>query len=286
MVKNADLGAFLRGRRARLQPGDVGIPATAGRRVAGLRREEVATLAGVSLDYYARLEQGRDLQPSDQVLDAIARAMRMSEVERGHLHRLVRGPATVRTAQAPAASPLRQGTRLLVDGLDAPAMVIDVRGEVQAMNRLGAALLVGLEPSASGPANHTRWVFLDPAARELLVDWEAVARSTVRVLREAVGRYPRDAALLALVDELTGSSPEFAAWWPEHDVAARCHGPKQYRHPVVGPIELHAEALQLDGEDRWLYTYLPEPGSRSAQSLRLLESWAEPARPIPAGAGS
>ena len=242
-------------------------------------------LAGVSLDYYARLEQGRDLQPSDQVLDAVARALRMDEVERRHLHRLIRGAVTTKGARLPDPGPLREGTRLLLEGLAAPAMVIDLRGDVQAMNRLGAALLVGLDASPSRPASHTRWVFLDPAARELLVDWRTVARSTVRVLREAVGRYPQDPPLRALVEELSAASPEFRSWWAEQDVATRCSGPKRFQHPVVGSLELHAETLQLDGEDRWLYTYLPEPGSRSAQSLRLLESWAAtPEAGEPAGA--
>lgn len=272
-MKNDGLGGFLRTRRARLQPGDVGIPATTSRRVPGLRREEVALVAGVSPDYYARLEQGRDLQPSDQVLDAIARALRMSEVERRHLHHLIRGGAAPVPPAQPRA-PLREGTRLLLDSLPAPAMVLDTHGDVHAINHVGSALLVGLEALPSNRANHTRWLFRDPAARDLLLDWEEVARSTVRVLRAAVGRAPQDPVLRGLIGELDRSSPEFRTLWAEHDVATRCSGVKRFRHPVVGDLELHIETLQLAEDDRWLYTYVARPGSPTEESLRLLESWA------------
>jgi len=271
MTKNGELQEFLRTRRARVRPEDVGIRTAGRRRVPGLRREEVAMLAGVSLDYYTRLEQGRrNLQPSDQVLDAIARALRLAEVERRYLHNLVRSAAAASEPAEPRLAPLDAATRLMLDDLGIPAIVVDVRGDVHAANPLGRALLPGLEPGAS----HARWVFLDPAARELLVDWEMHARVTVGVLREAAGRYPRDGRLHTLIGELSVASPEFRTWWAEHEVDTRCRGPKRFRHPVVGELTLHVEALQLQDGERWIYAYSAEPGSPSAEALRLLGVWA------------
>ncbi|XRQ09971.1 helix-turn-helix domain-containing protein [Actinomadura welshii] len=269
MANNGELREFLRTRRARVRPEDVGIEAGGRRRVPGLRREEVAMLAGVSIDYYTRLEQGRrHLQPSDQVLDAVARALRLSEVERLHLHNLVRSTVVPRPDEL-RLPPLDAGMRLMLDSLRIPAFIIDPRGDVPAMNRMGRALLVGLEPMA----NHPRWLFLDPSTRELLPDWEMNARLSVGVLREAAGRYPRDERLHALVGELSVASPEFRSWWAEHEVDTRCRGRKRFRHPVVGELVLHVEALRLHDGERWLYAYSPEPGSQSADALRLLGTW-------------
>lgn len=271
MTKNGELRDFLRTRRARLRPEDVGIRAAGRRRVPGLRREEVAMLAGVSLDYYTRLEQGRrNLQPSGQVLDAIARALRLTEVERLYLHNLARSATVAPEPERPRLAPLDAGTRLMLDGLGIPAVVVDVRGDVHAANRLGRALLPGLEPGA----NHARWLFLDPATRALLPDWEMTARLSVAVLREAAARYPRDRRLYTLIGELSVASPEFRTWWAEHEVDTRCRGPKWFRHPLVGELTLHVEALQLQDGERWLYAYSAEPGSPSAEALRLLGTWA------------
>ncbi|HEV7808923.1 MAG TPA: helix-turn-helix transcriptional regulator [Solirubrobacteraceae bacterium] len=274
MAKNGELREFLRTRRARVQPEDVGIETSGQRRVPGLRREEVAMLAGVSLDYYARLEQGRDLQPSDQVLDAIARALRLAEVERTYLHNLVRSTVAVTKPDDPEVPPLDAGARLMLDGLEIPGFIIDFRGDVLAMNRMGRALLVGLEPTPSAAANHSRWVFLEPSTRELFTDWEMIARSTVAVLREAAGRHPRDKALHALIGELSVASPEFRTWWADHEVDARCRGLKRFHHPVVGELVVHTETLQLHDGERWLYAYAAEPGSRSAEAMQLLGTWA------------
>lgn len=231
-------------------------------------------LAGVSLDYYARLEQGRrHLQPSDQVLDAIARALRLAEVERLYLHNLVRSTVVPKPDDLRLA-PLDAGMRLMLDSLKFPAIVVDSRGDVHAMNRMGRALLVGLEPMPSAAASHPRWLFLQPSARDLLTDWEMNARVSVGVLREAAGRYPRDRRLHALIGELSVASPEFRNWWAEHDVDVRCRGPKRFHHPVVGDLVMHVEALQLQDGERWLYTYAVEPGSHSAEALRLLGTWA------------
>lgn len=244
-------------------------------------------LAGVSLDYYARLEQGRDLQPSDQVLGAIGRALRLTPLERTHLHDVVRAKAGTRVEALPAG-PLDSVTEVLVAEMPVPALVLDLRGEVQAMNSLARALLIGLEPAPSASASHPRWIFLDPVAREVMTDWEMVARSSVGVLRHAAGRYPRDRALQALIGELAVASTEFRAWWAEHDVSARCHGPKRFRHPVVGEVTLEVETMQLHDGAHWLYAYAAKPGSPSAESLRLLGSWCaqgggDPARPPATG---
>lgn len=231
-------------------------------------------LAGVSLDYLARLEQGRDLQPSAGVLDAIARALRLAEVERLHLHNLVRSSVAVPEPADLVLPPLEPGTRLMLERLQMPGLIVDFRGETEAMNRMGRAMMVGLEPVPSPRSNHARWLFLEPSTRELLLDWEMVARSTVAVLRESAGRHPRDRALQALIGELSVGSPEFAAWWAEHDVDGRCRGAKRFRHPVVGEFVVHVETLALHDGERWLYAYAVEPGSRSEEALGLLGTWA------------
>ncbi|MEU6041737.1 hypothetical protein ABZ801_40765 [Actinomadura sp. NPDC047616] len=164
--------------------------------------------------------------------------------------------------------------RLMLDSFTTPAMIIDSRGDVHAMNRMGRALLVGLEPMPSAAASHPRWLFLQPSTRELFTDWEMNARVSVGVLREAAGRYPRDRKLHALIGELSVASPEFRTWWAEHDVDARCRGPKRFRHPVVGELTMQVEALRLQDGERWLYAYAAEPGSHSAEALRLLGTWA------------
>ena len=231
-------------------------------------------LAGVSLDYYARLEQGRELQPSDQVLDAIARALRLAEVERLHLHNLIRMTMTTSEPSNPKCAPLLAGTRLMLDSLHMPGLIIDLRGNVHAMNRMGRALLVGLEPMPSKASSHPRWLFLEPAARQLMTDWEVVARSSTGVLRQAAGRYPHDTTLHALIGELSIASPEFRTWWAEHDVHSRCRGPKRFEHPVVGRLTLYIETLQLQDGDRWLYAYAVDPGSPSAEAMQRLTTWA------------
>lgn len=231
-------------------------------------------LAGVSVDYYARLEQGRRLQPSDQVLDAIARALRLSEIERQHLHNLVRSTIAAREPHPVKPQPLDAGMRMVLDSLQIPAIVVDLRGDVQAMNRLGRALFPGLEPFPSPSANHPRWLFLDPTSRELLVEWEMAARLSVGVLRQAAGRYPRDTQLHALIGELSVASPEFRTWWADHDVDTRCRGRKRFHHPIVGDLVTHVEALEVAGGESWLYAYATEPGSRSADALALLGTWA------------
>jgi transcriptional regulator with XRE-family HTH domain len=172
----SDIREFLTSRRARITPEQAGLNSYGSRRVPGLRREEVAMLAGVSLDYYARLEQGRDLQPSDGVLDSIARALRLAELERTYLRNLVRSTVAVAVRDAPELPPLQLGTRLMLDTLPIPALVLDVHGDVHAMNRMGRAMMVGLEPMPSPASNHTRWLFLEPAT----IAWSAASSTGAR----------------------------------------------------------------------------------------------------------
>jgi len=281
MTRKAELREFLRVRRARLRPEDVGIQITGQRRVPGLRREEIASLAGMSVDYYVRLEQGRDLTPSPSVLDALARALRLDDIEREHLYSLVR-PAAPPTRARPDAggsgadgpAPIRPGVRLLLDGIPTPAFVIGRRLDILATNRMARALLADFDARPVRYRNHARWIFLDPATRDLYVDWPVVARENVAILRRDAGRYPHDTELQALIGELSVASLEFRTWWAEHDVLARSYGTKRYRHPVVGPMTVHYEASALGDEDQQLYVYSVEPGTPSADTMALLGSWA------------
>jgi transcriptional regulator with XRE-family HTH domain len=266
-----ELREFLRSRRARLAPEDVGLDPGAGhRRVPGLRREELAQLAGVSVDYYVRLEQGRNPSVSATVLDAIARALRLDDHETAHLFDLARpAPATRSQPQR-----VRAGVRVLLDGLETPAFVLGRRLDVLATNRMARALLCDFDALPARERNHARWVFLNPDARERYADWEAVARDNVAVLRMDAGRHPDDHELSTLIGELTIKSPDFARWWAAHDVLRQTHGTKRYRHPVVGELTIFYEALPLpDDPEQTLFVYSAEPGSPSSEALALLSSW-------------
>jgi transcriptional regulator with XRE-family HTH domain len=273
MDPRSELGAFLRSRRARLRPEDVGLPDFGRRRVPGLRREELAQLAGVSADYYVRLEQGRDIHPSEGVLDAIARALRLDDAERAHLHRLVKpGPRIRRGAPAQRVRP---GVQHLLDAMErTPAFVVGRRMDVLAWNRMAAALMSDFAELPRERRNMLRHVFLDPASHELYPDWEVVAEETVAYLRLATGIDPDDADLAALVGELTLNSGVFAQLWTRHDVREKTHGSKRFAHPLVGPMTLEYETLTLPDPGQVLVTYTAEPGSRSAEALDLLGSLA------------
>lgn len=275
------VGDFLRSRRARIRPEEVGLPSHGRRRVQGLRREEVAQLAGVSVDYYIRLEQGRGASASDAVLAAVARVLRLDEVEAAHLRALARPPrpaAAVRGGQQ-----VREGTRLLLDLMaGVPAFVLGRRMDVLAWNALGDAVQ-GFSALAPEQRNAARLAFLDPAAREFYPQWDAVAAETVAYLRLDAGRYPEDARLAALVGELSVRSEEFRRLWADHQVKQKTHGVKLIHHPLVGVLDFGYETLAVNGSaDQLLVTYTAPPGSPTAQKLAMLASWTAPGAPVAA----
>lgn len=280
MAAKEELREFLRSRRARLEPAEVGLAAGVGpRRVAGLRREELAQLAGVSVDYYVRLEQGRDINVSEDVLGAVAHALQLSDDERAHLFDLARPTRTRRRTKTARPQRVRPGIRVLIDAMATPAFVVGRRTDLLATNRMTRALLCDFDARPPRERNHARSVFLDPAARELYLDWETVARDNVATLRMDAGRHPDDPALSELIGELSVKSPEFAAWWADHEVLRRGHGTKRYRHPIVGELTVAYEALPVpDDPDQTLFVYTVEPGSASERAMHLLAEWTlEPA---------
>jgi transcriptional regulator with XRE-family HTH domain len=276
MADGTALGEFLRSRRSKLKPADVGIVSYGARRVPGLRREELAQLAGVSATYYTRLEQGQSTGASEAVIDALARALNLTDDERAHLHDLARpAPAKPRRAARPAMA--RPGMVQLINAAaDVPSVVLGVRNEVLAWNTLGHLLLAGhLDFDAPAhPArrpNLTRMLFLDPLYRDMFVDWAEEATRVVAQLRLVAGRYTEDRELAELIGELTMKSSDFAALWSKHPVATCVSGVKRLHHPVVGALELSYEALLLaDEPGRRVILYSAEPDSASAAALRLL----------------
>ncbi|GAA1970598.1 helix-turn-helix transcriptional regulator [Kitasatospora viridis] len=263
-MENA-LGEFLRSRRARIQPEEVGLPAYGRRRVPGLRREEVAMLAGVSVDYYVRLEQGRGAGVSEAVLDAVARVLRLDPVEHDHLRLLVHPP---RPDAAPGQT-VRPGIRLLMDRMaEVPVFVLGRRMDVLAWNGLADAVVGFGAMERCNAAWHT---FCAPSAREFYPQWAAVAAETVGYLRLDAGRHPGDPELAELVAELSARSPEFREMWADHQVREKTWGRKLFHHSVVGELELGYETLQLPGDpDQLLVAYTVEPGSATEQRLALL----------------
>ncbi|MFC8512578.1 helix-turn-helix transcriptional regulator [Streptomyces sp. NPDC057257] len=269
---DGDLGDFLRSRRARIQPEEVGLASHGRRRVPGLRREEVAQLAGVSVDYYIRLEQGRGPSVSDAVLDAIARVLRLDETEHAYLHAVARPR---RQAERPVTPRVRPGVQALLDGMErTPALVMDRRMTVLAWNALANAVF-GFSDSAPGARSMPRQVFLDPAARDLYPEWQAVAAQTVAHLRVLAGHHQDDRELTSLVGELSLKSEDFRRLWADHQVKECAYGVKRLRHPVAGLLTLPYESLALPGDgDQTLLVYTPERGSETAERLALLGSWA------------
>ncbi|MFF0575519.1 helix-turn-helix transcriptional regulator [Streptosporangium saharense] len=262
-----DLAGFLRTRRSRVDPATVGIPTDSRRRVEGLRREEVAHLSGVSVDYYVRLEQGRATQPSEQVLDALARVLGLDETEREHLYRLARQRR--RRAKSPSGRLRPELLRVLDLVTDAPALIMDHRLDVVAGNRL-AGLLFGREIPGLNTARH---IFLEEAERGLYADWENCTLDVVGHLRLAAGKYPDDPRLTSLIGELAMGSTRFRRLWARADVRARTHGRKAYQHPLVGLLELHQENFALPDESGMeLLVLSATPGSPTEDGLRLLST--------------
>jgi transcriptional regulator with XRE-family HTH domain len=285
--RKEEIRDFLISRRAKITPEQAGIPSYGElRRVPGLRREEVAQLAGVSTDYYTRLERGSIRGVSDSVLEAVAAALQLDEAERAHLLDLARTANTPsrRTPRRPPQQRVRPGVLRLLDGMTgAVAMVQNTRSDVLAANLLARALYapvfesaaaVGRDAPGSQP-NQARYVFLDPGAGDFYPDWPAVAATTVAMLRSESGRSPHDRALDELVGELATRSGLFASLWAGHDVRIHTTGTKRFHHPVAGDLSLQFETLHLPGDEgQTLFTFTAEPGSASANALAFLASWA------------
>ena len=295
--RKEEIREFLNSRRAKLSPEQAGIPSYGElRRVPGLRREEVAQLAGVSTDYYTRLERGSIRGVSDSVLEAVASALQLDEAERAHLMDLARTANTPspRTPRRPPRLRVRPGVLRLLDGMTGvAALVQNGRSDVLAANPLGRALYAEVFKSAaqSGPEtpgrlpNQARYLFLDPRAADFYPDWRSIAATTVAMLRLEAGRNPHDRALNELVGELTTRSGLFAALWAGHDVRIHTTGTKRFHHPVAGDLSLQFETLYLPGDaGQTLFTFSAEPGSASENALAFLASWAA-SPPEPAIAG-
>ncbi|MGW4165638.1 helix-turn-helix domain-containing protein [Streptomyces chartreusis] len=271
----AELSEFLRTRRARLKPEDVGLPDYGRhRRVPGLRREELAQLAGVSVAYYTRLEQGNGRNVSAEVLDAIARALRLSDAEHAHLTHLAK-PKRHKKKPVSRTEQVRPAMRQLLDTIDGvPAYITGRRSDIVAWNGMAAAVFGDWSELPAQERNWARLVFLRPEYRELFVEWDQKAYDIVAFLRMDAGCHPDDPRLSALVGELSVKSEEFRRLWAIHDVKEKSYGVKRLRHPLVGELALNFESFRLtDGTEQTLITYHPEPGSPSAEALRLLASW-------------
>jgi transcriptional regulator with XRE-family HTH domain len=268
---------FLTSRRARIKPEEVGLTSYGPRRVPGLRREEVATLAGVSVDYYNRMERGNLGGASESVLDALAGALRLDEAERVHLYDLAR-------ASQPSSRPRRRTTKRIVrpsvqwmlDSMTGSAAIAENgRLDALATNRLGRAFYSHLFDGSGRPVNFARFVFLDPRAKEFFADWGRAAKDCAALLRLEAGRTPNDRELSDLVGELSTQSEDFRGHWAAHNVRLHNQGIKQFSHPVVGDLELSYNRIELPSEPGLaIIAYTPEPGSKSADTFSLLGSWA------------
>jgi transcriptional regulator with XRE-family HTH domain len=269
------LGAFLRSRRDALTPARAGITAFPGaRRVPGLRKEELAVLAGLSPDYYSRLEQGRQANISDEVLDALARALRLDEVEHAHLHDLAAPTSRRRTTTSAATVPQRAdpGLLRLMDTMShVPVLLLGDRGDVLASNALLREVLG--RPLGAG-SSLFRYLFSDPLARERIINWADFASSTVGALRREVARRPGDRALVALIDDLRASDPDVSRWWDDHGVRDFASVAKRIAHPQAGTLVFDIEIVTAPHEpDQRLIVYTAQPDSPTLRMLPLLASW-------------
>jgi transcriptional regulator with XRE-family HTH domain len=289
METSQEIREFLVSRRARLTPAQAGLPDFGGRRrVVGLRREEVALLAGMSVEYYVRLERGNASGVSDAVLDAISRALQLDDAERSHLYDLVRSaneiahPHSRRRPGRPHR--VRPVVQQLLDAMrDVPAFVQNGRLDVLGINRLGAAVFSPMYRQPQRPANFGRFVFVDPGAQIFYRHWNDAAAQTVALLRAEAGRNPYDRDLTDLIGELSTRSEDFRRLWASHDVRDHRTGVKSIHHPVVGDLDLRYEGMELTNDrGLLLIAYTAEPGSTSEDSLRLLGSWSAAASTTPA----
>ena len=282
MLNRGELATFLRTRRDRLRPADVGLPSAGRRRTPGLRRQEVAQLAGISVDYYIRLEQARGPHPSRQVLTAIARALMLTADEREYLFRLAE------QSPPPAAGPSREitpGIRNLLDSMpETPAYVVDAKYDVLAWNSLATHFIGDLSGFPEADRNMIRWVFRLPASALPWTDTEAVrfTRSTVADLRASYARYPADLGIQGLVTELLGVSPWFAQMWAEHEVESRHPIIKRVTHPLAGPLEFECRVLHIPDTGQRMIVYCAAPGSATQAAFRRLAQLDGPPIAVPA----
>ena len=295
-----EIREFLTSRRAKITPEQAGLRTFGGtRRVPGLRREEVAMLAGVSVDYYTRLERGNATGASVTVLEALARALQLDEAERAHLFDLAHATqASTRARRSSASQRVRPTVQRMLDAMTAvPAFVRNGRMDILAANRLGQALYSEMFAGPRRPPNTAWFVFLDPRAPGFYLDWDQVTKDAVGILRSEAGRNPYDRELSNLVGELSTQSELFRTRWAAHDVHYHGSGAKRFHHPVVGDLSLSFETMTLAGDSQLtLFAYTAEPGSKSEQALNLLASWTatpdqgqvasapERAQPSPRGA--
>jgi len=270
---------FLSTRPPRISPGLAGLPVYGGdrRRVPGLRRDEVAVLAGISSEYYIKLERGNATGASDSVIDAIAHALQLDEAERAHLLDLIRAAATTRPPRRlPAPPRVRTTVQRVLDSMSGtPAFVLNGHLDILTANQLGYALFSPVYAGPARPPNNARFIFLDPHAGRFFRDWDTVANDTVALLRAQAGRDPYDRRLSDLIGELSTRSDQFRVRWAAHHVQIHTTGVKRIHHPVVGDLELAFESFPLAADpSQSLLTYTAEPGSPSQDALSLLASWA------------
>jgi len=277
MNQKDEAGDFLRTRRDRITPEQAGILGGGRRRVPGLRREEVAMLAGVSVEYYARMERGDLRGVSDEVLDSIARTLHLDEAETDHLHALAEaaGPQPVRRRRKKAEQPFRPSLQRFIDAITMPVWVRDRRMDFVAGNAMGRALYAPLLQDPASRGNTAKFVFFSPASRNFFPDWEESATNIVASLRTYAGQNPRDKRLTDLIGELVTRSDDFRVRWAAHDVRHHRTGVKRIHHPEVGDLELVFEAMDFPANPEWfMFGYTAEPGTPSEERLRLLGSLA------------
>lgn len=289
MDSRREIRDFLVTRRGRITPEQAGLRVYGGtRRVPGLRREEVAMLAGVSVDYYTRLERGNLGGVSETVLEALARALALDDAERAHLFDLARSASGSARPRRRPAQRVRPAVQRVLDAMTGvPALLRNGRFDLLAGNDLGRALYAGAFDGAVRTPNTARYLFLDPRSQDFFIDWDRSAEDAVAILRSEAGRFPHEPALSDLVGELSTGSEVFRTLWAAHDVRFHRTGLKRLHHPVVGALELSYEALELPADEGLtMLVYTAEAGSRSAEGLALLASWAATAREAAArGAG-
>jgi transcriptional regulator with XRE-family HTH domain len=270
-----DIAEFLATRRAKITPEQAGLPSYGKRRVPGLRREEVASLAGVSVEYYKRLERGNVSGASELVLEALARALQLDDAERAHLFDLARAASPVASKRSrPVKQRIRPVVQRILDQIAAPATVRNARLDYVGANALGRALYAPVFDSREQPVNSARFTFLDPAAGDFYPEWERVASELVAHLRSEAGRNPYDRHLSDLIGKLSTRSDEFRVRWAAHNVRFHRTGAKQIHHPIVGELDLGYETMELIADDGLsVAVFTAEPGSVSQQALDLLASW-------------